>query len=94
MIDERTVFEIHRLKLQGWSDRKIARELRIDRASVKKYIQTPTATKKPVVKGSKIDPHRDLIEQLLEKDPGVSAPVVLQKLTERGFDGKITIVRD
>ena len=61
---------------------------------MKKYIQTPTATKKPVVKGSKLDPHRDLIEQLLDQDPGVSAPVVLQKLAESGFDGKITIVRD
>jgi transposase len=94
MIDERTIFEIHRLKHLGWSDRKISRQLRIDRASVKKYLKTPTATKKRVVQGSKLDPYRDLIDQLLEQDPSVSAPVVLQKLTAGGFDGKITIVRD
>jgi len=94
MIDERTVFEIHRLKQLGWSDRKIARQLRIDRTSVKKYLTTPTAVRKRVVKGSKLDPYRELIDQLLEQDPGVSAPVALQKLNASGFDGRITIVRD
>jgi transposase len=94
MIGERTIFEIHRLKHLGWSDRKIARALRIDRASVKKYLKTPTAVKKQVVKGSKLAPYRDLIGQLLDQDPSVSAPVVLQKLTAGGFDGRITIVRD
>lgn len=94
MIDERTVFEIHRLKHLGWSLRKIARALRIDRASVKKYLKTPTAVRKRVVKGSKLDPYRELIDQLLERDKTVSAPVVLQKLTASGFDGGITIVRD
>jgi transposase len=94
MIDARTVFEIHRLKHLGWSDRKIARALRIDRTSVKKYLKAPTAVKKRVVKGSKLDPYLELIDQLLEQDPEVSAPVVLQKLAASGFDGKITIVRD
>jgi len=94
MIDQRTIFEIHRLKHLGWSDRKIARALRIDRTSVKKYLKTPTAAKKRVVQGSKLDPYRELIDQLLEQDPEVSAPVVLQKLAASGFDGKITIVRD
>ena len=45
MIDKRTIFEIHRLKHLGWSDRKIARQLRIDRASVKKYLITPMQLK-------------------------------------------------
>lgn len=94
MIDERTIFEIHRLKRLGWSVRKIARQLRIDRASVKKYLKTPTAVRKRATKGSKLNPYRDLIDQLLEQDPDVSAPVVLQRLTASGFDGRITIVRD
>jgi transposase len=94
MIDARTIFEIHRLKQLGWSDRKIARELRIDRMSVKKYLKTPMAAKKRIVQGSKLDPYRELIDQLLEQDRAISAPVVLQKLTASGFDGKITIVRD
>ncbi len=37
MIDEPTIFEIHRLKDQGHSYRQIADILRINRETVKKY---------------------------------------------------------
>ncbi|MEJ2663244.1 MAG: hypothetical protein P8107_04235, partial [Spirochaetia bacterium] len=43
---------------------------------------------------SKLDAHRDLIKEFVEQDPQVKAPVVLQRLQDNGFDGKITIVRD
>ena len=43
---------------------------------------------------SKLDPYRDLIDQFLEQDPNVHATVLLQRLQDAGFDGKITILRD
>lgn len=94
MIDKRTIFEIHRLKNLGWSDRKIAANLRIDRVTVKKYVRHPETVKKQRPRVSKLDPFRDLVKELLEKDNTVSAPVMLQHLAENGFDGGITIVRD
>ncbi|BBO80954.1 hypothetical protein DSCO28_15200 [Desulfosarcina ovata subsp. sediminis] len=94
MIDKRTIFEIHRLKHLGWSERKIARHLRIDRSSVKKYVGDPVAAQKRSNRASKLDPYRDQIKSLLDEDPTVSAPVVLQYLIKDGFDGKVTIVRD
>jgi transposase len=94
-IDQRTIFEIHRLNDLDWSERKIARHLRIGRPTVKKYLdnpdQVPAKRKK---RSSKLDPYRELIDQFLEQDPQVKAPVVLQRLQQQGFDGKITIVRD
>lgn len=45
-------------------------------------------------KASKLDLYRDLIKEFLEKDLDVKAPVVLQRLQDNGFEGKITIVRD
>lgn len=95
MIDKRTIFEIHRLKNMNWSERRIARELRLGRNTVNKYLENPEQSvfKKPH-RSSKLDPHRDLIDQLLEQDPLVNAPVILQHLQQHGFDGKITIVRD
>jgi transposase len=80
MIDKRTIFEIHRLKHLGWSDRKIARHLRIDRGSVKKYVNHPEVVQKRSNRASKLDPYRDQIKVLLDEDPTVSAPVVLQQM--------------
>ena len=95
MIDKRTIFEIHRLKHMRWSNRKIARTLGLDRATVKKYVKNPERRfKRKAPRASKLDPYRDLIRQWLEQDPEVKAPVVLQRLQDKGFDGKITIVRD
>ena len=95
MIDKRTIFEIHRLKDLGWTERCIAREIRRGRNTVRKYLDNPEqVVSKRSPKPSKLDPFQDLIDQLLEQDPLVKAPVVLQRLQSRGFDGKITIVRD
>ena len=94
-IDPRTIFEIHRFNDLGWPERKIARHLRISRPTVAKYLvhpdQVPTKRSK---KASKLDPYRNLIEQFVEQDPEVKAPVVLQRLCDKGFDGKISILRD
>jgi transposase len=95
MIDRKTVFEIHRFKNAGYSARQIAREMRLGRDTVKKYLENPEVTvvaKKPKV--SKLTTYCDLIDSLLSEYPLIQAPVVLQRIQERGFDGRITIVRD
>ena len=95
MISKRTIFEIYRLDNLGWSERRIARELRVGRTTVKKYLENPEpglAKMRP--RASKLDPYRDLIDQFLEQDPLAKAPVILQRLQQNGFDGKITILRD
>src|SRR5210317_2132549 len=94
-IDKHTIFEIHRLNDLEWSERKIARHLRISRPSVNKYLINPDlSSAKRTPRSSKLDAHRDLIKEFVEADPQVKAPVVLQRLQDNGFDGKITIVRD
>ena len=95
MIHRRTVFEIHQLQAKGYSCRSIARQLQISRGSVAKYLADPalvTSTRKK--KSSKLDPYRELIEDMVKECPDVKAPVVLQRIREKGFSGEITIVRD
>jgi len=95
MIDKTTIFEITRLKNLHWSDHKIARHLRIDRTTVKKYVENPYQRfKKPQSRSSKLVLYLDLIDHWLDQDPEVKATVVLQHLYKKGFTGKITIVRD
>ncbi len=94
-IDKQIIFEIHRLNDLGWTERKIAKHLRISRPSVNKYLLNPDqAPVKRAKRVSKLDPYCDLIKQFVEQDPQVKTPVVLQRLQDKGFDGKITILRD
>jgi transposase len=95
MIDKRTVFEIHRLKNMQFSIRQIARQLGLNRETVKKYIEQPDITcRKRPGRMSKLDPYRDLIRQMINDYPQIKAPVVLQHIRVKGFTGEITIVRD
>jgi len=95
MIDKRTIFEIHRLKHMGHSMRQIAVTLNLDRGTVSKYWSSPDITLKPrPVRPSKLDPFREMINDAVELYPQVKAPVVLNMIKDKGFDGEITIVRD
>jgi transposase len=94
MIDKRTIFEIHRLKNFGLSDREIGRQLLIDRGTVAKYLQEPDRPRStPARRPSKLDPYREQISDMIKQFPFIKAPVVLQRIREKGFDGEITIVR-
>jgi len=95
MINRRTVFEIHQLHAEGFSCRSIARQLQVSRETVAKYLADPASVirsrkKKP----SKLDPYRELVETMIKECPDVKAPVILQRIRKKGFDGGITIVRD
>ena len=95
MKNKRTIFEIHRLKDLGFSNRYIAETLNIDRATVSKYIANPEKVfVRNVQRPSKLDPYRDLIKELLDQHPKIKAPVVLRQIEDKGFEGEITIVRD
>lgn len=95
MITRRDIFEIHRLKDQDFSERQIANRLHIDRKSVRKYLQSPEyRPAKQKRKPSKLDPYRDYIKELVSSWPDAKAPVILQRITERGFDGEITILKN
>lgn len=95
MIDKRTVFEIHRLKRMGLSIRQIAATLHLDRETVSKYLKSPNiSSKKRPGRPSKLDPFREMIKEVVDQYPTIKAPVILNMIRDKGFDGEITIVRD
>ena len=95
MINKRTVFEMYRLKDFGFSRREIARQLNIDRATVAKYLDNPDPDPgKRAKRISKLEPYRDELADMLKQFPAIKAPVVMQRIKEKGFDGEITIVRN
>ena len=94
MIDQRTIFEIHRLAHEGLSVRKIAKTLGLSRQTTSKYLDDPTPQRPRRPRPSQLDLFKDEIARLLEIDPKVSAAVIRQRLTAQGFAGGISIVRD
>lgn len=95
MISRQAVFDIHRLKDEGYSNRKIARILGISRNTVNRYFNHPDRVVMPRKRrDSKLDPFKETIAEYLEKDPLVSAPVVYRKIKQDGYTGAITILRE
>jgi transposase len=92
MIEQRMIFEIHRMKDLGLSMRAIARSLKIARKTVVKYLENPNPVKPTVKRASKLDPFKDEIAKLLDMDATVSGQVILQRLTPLGFDGGKSIL--
>lgn len=80
MIDERTIFEIHRLHMEGLSIRKIGQRLSLSRDSVAKYLDNPVRQKITFQRPSKLDPFREEIKRLLEIYPEASSEVIRQRL--------------
>lgn len=94
MIDRHTVFHIHRLHNEGLSKKKIAATLHIDRKTVRKFLNDPDPKRPPIKRASKLDPFKAQIDKFLAIDPMASATVILQRITSRGYDGGITILKD
>lgn len=94
MIDQRTIFEIHRLANERLSVRKIAKSLVVSRKTVVKYLKDPNPKRPRVVRASKLDPFKDEIGRMLDIAPKASAVVIGQRIAELGYDGGVGIVKN
>jgi transposase len=88
------VFEIHRMKNEGYRNTKIAQELGISRDSVARYLEKPDRTMSERKRKSKLDPYKEFIDSILEEHSGVPGTVILMKIRGKGYRGGKTIVRD
>ena len=97
---ENTVVTLHG---QGWSMRRLSKELGISRERVHRLLvansDLRTTTQREYVKPkknypSKLDPYKEFIGELLEKYSNITGQRVYEHLKEKGFSGGITIVSD
>jgi transposase len=95
MLTPDQINHIHRLHwVEKWSVRKIARQLHLGRRTIAKYLTAPAASPVHRDRGSKLDPFKPAIAELLEQDPTSSVVLIEQRLRAQGFDGGMTIVKD
>ena len=90
-----TVRELYEMKGQGRSIRGIARELRISRNLVRKYLRSPGVPKEKRRRhrGSKLDPYTEYIDGRLS-DGLENCVVLLRELRVRGYRGGYTILKE
>ena len=98
MLTEDTFVDILILHQQGFSIRKIARELGCSRNTVRKYIEQkrlPSYTPRTPVP-SKLEPFKDYLQQRIEaaKPDWIPAVVLLREIKARGYDGEIATLRN
>lgn len=92
MMDKRMLFDIHRLKDLGYSERKIASLLRIARKTVRKYIDNPDIPILSFRRPSRLDPFKEKINALLKEDPQISGEIVRQQIQQSGYKGAKTVL--
>ncbi|MBQ8260919.1 MAG: IS21 family transposase [Lachnospiraceae bacterium] len=87
--------EIRNEKQKGLTYTEIGRKHHIDPRTAKKYAESDSVPKYTTRKKrpSKLDPHKDFIDMLVEED-NYSAALILEKLHERGCQCGYTIVKD
>lgn len=88
------ILDLHR---QGLKVAAIARQVGIDRKTVRKYIargiEVPTyGPRQP--RDRLLDPWTDYLRVRLEAYPGLSAQRLLREISERGYTGGYSTVRD
>ena len=95
MLSPEQINEIHRLHLvEKWSQRRIARHLRIGRHTLAKYLDNPAPPPSRRDRVSKLDTFKPALAELLEKDAEAPASVLLERLQTLGHGGGIPILKD
>lgn len=86
----------------GWSMRRIARDLNLSRNCVRRILEGNTTsrerpTEKPIPltkqRSGKLDPYKEFIAGLLQKHPKITGQRVYELLLDEGYDGGITVCR-
>jgi len=96
VLRSRDVEEIEKLRRQGVTISGISELTGWDRKTVRKYLRRGTEAPcygPPPARPSKLDPHQDYLEELLQADVW-NARVLFAELRQRGYTGSYTILTD
>src|ERR1700691_749879 len=87
--------ELHLLYVsEKWPIRKIERHLNIGWRTIRKYLDAPAQGAARRQRQSKLDPFKPLIAECLEKDPRVTAALILQRIKDLGYSGGHAILQE
>jgi transposase len=96
MIAQETWVMIKHLKQQGLSIRAIARQLSLDRNTVRRALRRDGLPKytRTTPRASKLDPYKPYLEHRLAECPELTAVRLYQEIQAQGYPGRSSILRD
>jgi transposase len=88
--------EVHRLfHREGWAKTRIAERLGMSRNTVSRLLELSEPPRyERARQGSKLDPHKGSIAEMLKVDAKAPATVIIEHLRREGYDGGITILKE
>lgn len=94
MIKSKSIAMIREKAQEGKTAYAIGKELGISKNTVKKYMEmVATEQAKYPARGSKLDPYKAEINRLM-KASVFNCVVLMERICELGYDGKISILKD
>lgn len=88
------MLEARLLQAKGLTQKEIAETIGKSERTVRYYLkQTPRPRKNPR-RGSRVDPYKPMIDQILEENPSYNSEILFERLSKMGYTGKISVMKD
>ena len=94
MDQEHRMLDARILQGQGYYQVQIAEMLHVTDRTVRNYLKNMPRERKRPVRASKVDPHKLLIDEVLEKNPSYNSEILFDRLLRLGYEGKKSILKD
>jgi len=94
MDKEHRMLEARILQRQGKTQTEIASALGVCERTVRNHLKNKPEKKKQSRRGSRVDPHKPLIESILEKDSSYNGELIFERIRKLGYEGQISVMKD
>jgi transposase len=94
MDKEHRMLEARLLQAKGLTQKEIAETIGKSERTVRYYLKQMPGPRKNPVRGSKVDPFKPMIDQILEENPSYNSEILFERLTKMGYAGKISVMKD
>lgn len=79
---------------QGFKQKEIAEKLGISERTVRNHLNGPPERRKKRIYGSKLDPYKKFIEDIIENIPGYNCILLFERIQKMGYAGGLSILRN